>query len=811
MAASKGSDGGAPEPVKIDKRLHPRLRTMLNMHLGPLTLLSETQATLRIPFPDEGGPSCDLDAVYPKARTFRDPRSLLAGEVTPATTKDLQKIERAHKKAKAKAASEKRAEKRGQKRGQKKVHKIAAEGSGANGDGMGTDEVKGLTDSPGIEEKLPRAEFSVFVRVAGGSDQLAAVRKIVEDLGKQRGRVDVHDVSMASREDMYAMSLGAVDLLELAKTRGIASIESGDQVRKLPLGQGAGPVEGAPLKSLRKVEKNEGRHDYGTDTIIGIVDVEGFDFAHRDFVDEDAGETTRFLSIWDQGATADGGYRPPPGQTRASERRMGYGAEITRDHMNAALVGAAQFGLRATDLEPQTSMIPGSHGTHVASIAAGNRGVARKADIVGVTIALADGDLDRRRSFYDTSRLAHAIDYIFEQAEYLAAQEESPREDPIPVSINVSLGTNGHSHDGTAVINRWIDHAVATHGRAVTVAAGNAGATEPDPEGGISHLLGRVHASGKIEARELSQELHWNVMGEGFADMSVNEMEIWYPAQDRISVKLTAPDGEAFPMISSGYQLVNAKRENDLTRVSIYNDRYHPINGFNRISIYLEPYFGTDNAGTTAVVGVPGGTWTVQLVGDEIRDGTWHAWIERDDPHVIGDFDDVTVARLPSYFADGTYSPTMQISTLACGTFVNAVANLDESQRAVNPSSSRGPTRTGDPKPDLAAPGTDIVAAYGFGDSADEWIALTGTSMAAPYVTGVVGLMLAIDPGLTATQITSILRRTAKPLPDRTFAWQDDAGYGEIDANAAIGETVGFMPTEDYAGAEDRFDKAVLA
>ena len=53
---------------------------------------------------------------------------------------------------------------------------------------------------------------------------------------------------------------------------------------------------------------------------------------------------------------------------------------------------------------------------------------------------------------------------------------------------------------------------------------------------------------------------------------------------------------------------------------------------------------------------------------------------------------------------------------------------------------------------------------------------MTGTSMASPFVTGVVGLMLAIEPRLTAAQIEAIIRRTARPLPGTSFTWSNDAG-----------------------------------
>ena len=112
------------------------------------------------------------------------------------------------------------------------------------------------------------------------------------------------------------------------------------------------------------------------DVLIGIIDVGGFDFAHPDFLDED-GET-RFVSIWDQR----GGRRQPP-----DVRDLDYGSEITQAHMNAAIAAAKKPGVPpATMLERQSQTTPGSHGTHVASIAAGKSGVCPEAHIAAVLI-----------------------------------------------------------------------------------------------------------------------------------------------------------------------------------------------------------------------------------------------------------------------------------------------------------------------------------------------------------------------------------------------------------------------------------------
>ena len=63
---------------------------------------------------------------------------------------------------------------------------------------------------------------------------------------------------------------------------------------------------------------------------------------------------------------------------------------------------------------------------------------------------------------------------------------------------------------------------------------------------------------------------------------------------------------------------------------------------------------------------------------------------------------------------------------------------------------------------------------------------MTGTSMASPYVAGVVGLMLAVEPKLTAAQILGILKATAQPLPGGTYEWVNDCGFGVISPAACI-------------------------
>jgi len=552
------------------------------------------------------------------------------------------------------------------------------------------------------------------------------------------------------------------ELPKLAADPTVAYVEIAESL-KAPTPTLAELRPAAPSTSLRRFTEGASKHRYGAGVLIGIIDVQGFDFAHPDFMD---GNKTRFVAIWDQGGDA----RPspydrdprPPGEKTDFEQ-FTYGAEFLAGDLNAAI--NSSMGLPATDIERQSQMVEGSHGTHVASITAGNRGICREAAVAGVLISLPQEDEDRRLSFYDSSRLADAVDYLLKLGERLER----------PVSINVSLGTNGHAHDGSAAVTRWIDAALTSSGRAVTVAAGNAGQERGETADDIGWIMGRIHSSGTIPAAGLVRDLEWVVVGNGIMDLSENEMEIWFSAQDRITVSIKPPGGEWSEEVEPR-EFIQNRMTPQGTMLSIYNEVYHPDNGLNYISIYLSPFFSD-----TEVIGVPAGTWLVRLRAREIRDGRFHAWIERDDPQPLGRVGEREAWAFPSFFTESSLVDDSTVSSLGCGNRVVTVANLDEAGSRINISSSQGPTRDGRTKPDVAAPGTGIVAAKGFADAADPWLSLSGTSMASPYVAGVVGLMLAIEPRLTAAQVEAILRRTATPLPGADFAWANDAGFGVID------------------------------
>jgi subtilisin family serine protease len=560
------------------------------------------------------------------------------------------------------------------------------------------------------------------------------------------------------------LSLEAINSLADDPEQNTIFVEPADSL-KPPRPKRGATSNAKPPKGVRPAVHRAAR-TRGKGVIIGIIDVEGFDWTHPDFLVDGK---SRFHSIWDQGADS------PAGQGTPS-----YGRIITAQAMAAAQKAAKAIRVSPHDLEPQSQMSPGSHGTHVASIAAGANGICPEAQIAAVLISLPEDEMKRRMSFYDSSRLLDAIHHLLE----VSRQEDKP------ISINISLGTNGHAHDGSSVLDRWIDALLAEPRRSICVAAGNAGQERPEAPGDIGYMTGRIHASGTIAAQGLSHILQWEVIGDGRKDASENEMELWFEPGDRFAISLKPPGGDWIGPVEPGQFLENFQLA-DRSLVSIYNELHHPANGSNYTSIFLTPFISANT-----ILGVPAGTWEVRLDALTIRDGRFHAWIERDDPAHLGD----DVYFWPSFFAEASHVDSSTVSSLACGDRIISVANLDEGRRKAHITSSQGPTRNNREKPDIIAPGTDILAANGFGDPKLPHISMTGTSMASPFVAGVAGLMLEIEPQLTAAQILGIIKATARPLPGSTYRWINDTGFGVIDPVACVKAARTVLDRRDLEG-----------
>ncbi|MGW4497855.1 S8 family serine peptidase [Micromonospora sp. NPDC004336] len=138
---------------------------------------------------------------------------------------------------------------------------------------------------------------------------------------------------------------------------------------------------------------------------------------------------------------------------------------------------------------------------------------------------------------------------------------------------------------------------------------------------------------------------------------------------------------------------------------------------------------------------------------------------------------------------DGEFAPVSSPSTADAALSVGAVDRDD----SLADFSSRGP-RTGDDalKPDITAPGVGIVAARSrdavIGEPAgDGYVALSGTSMAAPHVAGAAALLAQRHTDWTAGRLKATLTASARPHPALTAYEQ---GAGRVDVARAIDQAV---------------------
>lgn len=467
----------------------------------------------------------------------------------------------------------------------------------------------------------------------------------------------------------------------------------------------------------------------GSDVVVGIVDF-GCDFTHQDFLNPDG--TTRVKFLWDQNAP----------QNSMSPAGFAYGREFTTGDLNAALGTSDPFTHLAYD--------PGdeAHGTHVMGTAAGNGrgtgrpGVAPGADIIFVELAGDDTTADQ--SFGNSKQLLEAAAYIFEKAQALGK----------PAVVNLSLGTHGGPHDGSTPVERGFDTLLQAPGRAIVISAGNS-------------FQRRSHAAGTVTSAQ-ARLLKWE---KSATDRTPNELEIWYDGAGVLDVALITPDGTRLASVALGTTSVIRSNGTEVGR--IIHRQNDPLNGDNQIDIIL----GTQ---------MPAGIWGVELTSASAAGVQFHAWIERDDDR-RDPFNPLVILRNQSRFVQGDDDSSHTLGSISCGarTIVVGSYAAGVQQRDLSLFSSSGPTRDGKQKPEISAPGQNIVAPNS--RSGDGVVDMSGTSMAAPHVTGTVALLMhAAGRVLTCDEIRGALRNTARTSPQQQTGWHPRYGEGRIDATAAV-------------------------
>jgi hypothetical protein len=242
-------------------------------------------------------------------------------------------------------------------------------------------------------------------------------------------------------------------------------------------------------------------------------------------------------------------------------------------------------------------------------------------------------------------------------------------------------------------------------------------------------------------------------------DDSNNEVEIWYPKENQLALTLITLDDQILGPVGLN-QKFNLELEDGETLGRIIHQQSQIGNGDCQINILLDKRLYGD--------------WRIQLQNVGSERAPFHAWIERDN-------------RKLSRFAEEHVKRSHTIGSISCGKHTIAVGSYDAEKpgKPLSSFSAEGPTRDGKNKPEISAPGQNIMAANALTQGA---IGKNGTSMAAPHVAGVVALMMqAAGHVLPIGDLRQALIATArKDPPPGNPQHHPRYGTGRVDGLAAL-------------------------
>ncbi len=451
----------------------------------------------------------------------------------------------------------------------------------------------------------------------------------------------------------------------------------------------------------------------GKGVIIAVID-SGIDYAHPDFRNADG--TTRILKLWDQTL----------GQIYDSEQ-INEALQAPTEQQRYAL-------LPSRDLS--------GHGTHVAGIAAGNgrgsdgryTGVAPESSLMIVKLGTP-----RENSFPRTTELMSAVDYVLRQAE----------EYQMPIVVNLSFGNNYGGHDGTALLETYLDEVSSYWKSVIITGTGNEGASRIHTSGRLAQNLSPTYTPNQ---QIPSQEVAFSVGAyeTGFS------LQIWKSYADEIRISLKHPSGVEVGNIRSEIGTQRIVLEG--TEVLVYYGMPSPYSVSQEIFLDFIP--------TASYVDM--GTWTVILVPGRIVEGTYDMWLPGQ-----------SILSEGTGFLYPTEETTLTIPSTSSK--VISVAAYDARYLRLAEFSGRGFTRNRTQiKPDVAAPGVDIISAVPGGGYGSR----SGTSMAAPFVSGKEALLMEDgivnrnDPFLYGEKIKAFFHREARQLGIRTEYPNPELGWG---------------------------------
>jgi subtilisin family serine protease len=377
-----------------------------------------------------------------------------------------------------------------------------------------------------------------------------------------------------------------------------------------------------------------------------------------------------------------------------------------------------------------------TYGTHVAGIAAGNgrasngryRGVASQSELIIVKLGTSVGD-----SFPRTTQLMQGIDYCVKRAIELN----------MPLAINISFGNNYGSHAGNSLLENYINDIANRWKMNIVIGTGNEGSAGKHTGGVLSNAPGAP--------REIIE------LAVGEYEFTFN-LQIWKNFYDQFEIVITSPGGTRVGPIPE--RLGTQRFRIGPTEIYLYYGEPLPYNI--QQEIYIEFIPVTDY--------VESGIWTIELVPRNIVVGNYDMWLPSGG-----------VLNPQTNFLRPTEQTTLTIPSTAERAI--SVGAYDAYNDSLAFFSGRGyPRNNTSIKPDLVAPGVNITSASPGGG----YTSRSGTSMATPFVTGSVALMMewgivnGNDPYMYGEKMKAYLIAGARKLSFEQVYPNPTFGFGAL-------------------------------
>lgn len=459
----------------------------------------------------------------------------------------------------------------------------------------------------------------------------------------------------------------------------------------------------------------------GSGVLVGVIDT-GIDYTNPVFLHNDG--TTKIMALWDQ--TIDSDQFPANYQ---------FGTEYTSDIINQAI----------TNPDPH-SIVPSvdenGHGTALAGIAAGSEqqaedfsGVVPDSDLVVVKLKPMKQIfrefyiIPEGAAAYQENDIMWGVQYVIEVARRLRR----------PLALCIGLGSSQGSHDGRGALSSLLSVGGDFPGVSISIAAGNEGNMR-------RHFFSRVDA----QVGYSTVELNVGDTEQGFT------MELWGEAPNTYSIDILSPAGEYIPRITEGLT-VNREISFVFERTRIFID-YKLIESSTGDQLILMRF-----------VNPTAGIWRFQVYTRGNLEGSFHIWLP-----------------MNSFITESTYfiqsDPYTTITSPGNAPVPITITAYNPLNNNLYQRASRGYSRIGTIKPELAAPGVNIQAPT----LEHTFTQITGTGAAAAHATGITAILLEWGivknnyPGIDSVEVKKFLIRGASRVPTQTYP-NRDWGYGIID------------------------------